>query len=89
MFEHLFQRYQLVMLLVLFLFLVLVGYGELKILNRITVACTTWSFALVIGTAFIIEIFKDSTYGKSIGLLFLVFGFIILLNVWRRSSARK
>lgn len=89
MFSYLLERHQRLMLFILFCLLVSVGYGELKILNNVTAACTTWFFALLIGVGFIVKIFNDSLYGQIFGILFFTVGIVVLFNFWRRSPAKK
>ena len=89
MFAHLFERHESVILFVLFVLLLFLGYGELKIVKNVTAASTTWFFAIAIGSAFISEIFNDSVYGEVLSILFFALSFVALINYWRHSSARK
>ncbi len=88
-FQKLFEHHQLGVLFTLCVLLIIVGYGEVKILNRVTVACTTWFFALLIAAASISKIFGNSVVGIIVGILCFIFGLLILVNYWRRSSAKK
>ena len=89
MIRILIENHPLFVLIILFISAILIGYGELRIFNQVTLACTTWLFAVIFGIAIFGEIFKGSIYGMISGILFGILGIVVLIVLWHRSTAKR